>query len=145
MVFGNLTFVPVDMDADGGYIRMNTTKASMESIDGLVSTLNDVPGFRLTATYAPTELVPDSFRINTAGTGYTSFNVMLSLAGEIGSALNVSKSIGDYNSNYAYVGSVAEMFYDIIPPSNLFAIFSTTEGVDFRLRTLTTRQAIGSI
>lgn len=127
-MFNHLAFVAATLDDDGSYVGVNATEASMESVNVSVSTLEDVPGYRLTVDCAPTKLLPEPFMVSTAGTGYTSFNIRTEMSKEIKSALDMSQVVESYISDYFYAGSVGQVFYDVVVPSNQFLTFYGTQG-----------------
>lgn len=67
-VLYGLNFFPATLDEDNGYIGVNATHDSMTHLDKSVTSLNDVPGFRLSAECAPDAL--NSVKVWPAKDGY---------------------------------------------------------------------------
>lgn len=113
-MFNDLTFVPGELDGEGGYIGMNATTASMQAIDGSVASVNNIPGYRLTATCTPTKLMPNSsFMVITSATGYTQFMIGTEMSAATRVALDFPDDTESYFSTYEYEGSIADVFYDM--------------------------------
>lgn len=114
-MFNGISFVAAALDSEGGYIGTNATEASMNDLDASISSLNDVPGYRLTADCTPTVLEPDiGFTILTSGSGLVEIIVQANFSEDIRTAFNLSDGWRQYSSTYQYLGSVADIFFDIV-------------------------------
>lgn len=126
-MFNDLTFVSAGLDGDGGYIGTNATATSMNAVIESVSTLDNVPGYRLTANCTPTKMLSNSyFAVESAGTGYTQFFIETEMSTDMRVSLNLSADTEIYFSSYEYAGSIADVFFDMAV-YNEFLTFGSTD------------------
>lgn len=115
------------MDNDGGYIGVNATEVSLDAIGSNVTSLHDVPGYRLTADCAPTKLTKNSFMMLYTELGWVQVTTSSNVTAAAASELDVPDPTLPTVMTYSWTGNPKDYFYDL--------------RVDFELLTFGTNQA----
>jgi hypothetical protein len=119
-------FENATLDSEGGYIAPNATDLSLNSVEGNVTSLHNVPGYRLSADCKPTTMTKNSILLSYAETGYVKLLMSSNITQEAASELNLTDATTPTFMTYEWAGNPKDYFFDIAMEMN-FPAFGNFE------------------
>lgn len=106
-------FEQATLDSEGAYIAPNATDLSLDSVEGNVTSLHNVPGYRLSADCKPTTMTKNSILMTYAELASVKLLMASNLTQAAASELNVTDATIPTYMNYEWMGNPKDYFYDI--------------------------------
>lgn len=107
-------FENATLDSEGGYIGPNATDFSLDSIEAKVTSLHNVPGYRLTVNCTPTTLIKNSIKVY-ANLVYVQLFSSANMTPAVAAELNVTHRVpyDTTSMRYQWTGNPKDYFYDV--------------------------------